>query len=268
MPERPLHPAIRSLPDPRVGRGQATDPRRERARLRVFCLSHAGGGTVPYRRWPLSLPPDVEVCAVCLPGREDRMREAAHLHMDPLVDELMAAMVPWLDRPFALFGHSLGGLVAYELARRLRVKGGAQPTRLVVSACRPPIGPRPGPPLRHLPDDLFIAALNDRYSAIPAMVMDRPELLAIFIPVLRADISVLETYQPSPGPPLDCPITAFGGRSDRTLTVEDLLRWETLTEGGFDHHLLDGDHFYLHGEPGPFLQLLGATLAASTGPLR
>lgn len=251
--------AVQAPPDTTWIRPLAPNPG---ARLRLFCLPFAGGGTIPFRAWPKALPPHVEALAVCPPGREDRLRERPLESLPPLVAGAARAIRPWLDhRPFVLYGHSLGALVSFELARALRDAAGREPALLAVSSRAAPDAPLPTP-LRHLPDDRFVAALRARYDGIPAAVLAEPDLLAIFLPLLRADLAVLETYQYRPAAKLRCPVTVFGGARDPTVTPQALAGWRAHTDGAFRQHTLDGGHFFIQTDAARFLGLLAAELAA------
>jgi medium-chain acyl-[acyl-carrier-protein] hydrolase len=241
---------------------KASQPR-PAARMRLFCFPYAGGGASVFRTWAADLPTDVEVCPVQLPGREDRIREQPFTDASALVQALIPSLRPMLDRPFALFGHSMGALIAYELARQLTRQQMAMPTHLFVSGRRAPTLPEPDESLHALPtDDLFLSALQSRYNNIPAIVLQDAELREIFAPLLRADMTLVERYPIGAATPLPCPIIAFGGISDGRATRADLLAWQGLTQGSFDIHLMPGGHFYLNEDRQPLLARLGNYLAA------
>jgi surfactin synthase thioesterase subunit len=227
------------------------------ARLRLFCLPFAGGGTVQFRRFARSLPKDIQVCPVCLPGREDRRLERPYDRMEPLVAALVLALQPWLDRPYAIYGHSMGGLVAFELARALRAR---PPERIIVSGRGAPQLVQRAPALATLSDEDLVKGLVERYNAVPRAVLAEPELLAIFIPIFRADLAVLENYEHRPGPPLELPLTVVGGRSDFLVSEPELAAWREHTVGPFRQEMVEGDHFFIQNNPGPFLSLLAEEL--------
>ena len=229
------------------------------ARLRLFCLPYAGGGTAQYRPWARLLPPEVEPYALCLPGREERINERPVEHMEPLLTAMAQALQPLLDRPFVLYGHSLGGLLGFELAHTLRRIAGVEPARLIVSGRGAPESP-PAPAIGHLPDAAFVAALNQRYGGIPQAVLNEPELLALFLPVLRGDFRLLEGYSYKARPPLSCPITAVGGAQDSMVTADALHGWRPHTQGALTTHLLEGAHFFIQSHQGRFLEVLSAEL--------
>jgi medium-chain acyl-[acyl-carrier-protein] hydrolase len=215
------------------------------AELRLFCLPYAGSGVAIYRPWLAHLSPRIELCLVNLPGREKRLRESPYTQLGPLIETLAEALHSCLDKPFALFGHSMGALICFELARQLRHRYALQPVHLFVSAHRAPQIPDPNPPLHHLPDGAFLQALQQRYGPLPAILLQDPELMQLFLPILRADLAVIETYLYQEAPPLDCPISAFGGWQDNVATEESLSVWRNQTHSKFNLTMFPGDHFYL-----------------------
>jgi len=233
------------------------------AAQRLFCFPHAGGGATAYRRWLTAFPEDLEVCPVQLPGREQRLREAPFHSMEALLEPLLAGLLPWLDRPFSFFGHSMGAAIAFELAHRLRAAGLPTPQRLLVSGRRAPGRPGHDETTYHLPGPAFLdklAALNGS----PREVLDNAELMALMLPMLRADFQLIETYRATPVRiPLDCPLTAFGGVDDPKASREDLLAWRELSHGPFRLQLFPGGHFYLQQDPAPLLQAVQRELTGS-----
>jgi medium-chain acyl-[acyl-carrier-protein] hydrolase len=180
--------------------------------------------------------------------------------MEGLVDAIHAAIEPQLDRPFAFFGHSMGGKVSFELARRLRREGGPRPAKLFISATRAPRVPDPDPPVGHLPDDEFLAEIQVRYDAIPKDVLENPELLELVLPGLRADFEVMETHVSGEEPPLDVPITCIGGLEDHRVGDAGLAAWAEETAGGFELRMFQGDHFYIQGNEAEFLPYVRSEL--------
>ncbi len=227
---------------------------------RLICLPYAGGGTAIFRDWPAALA-GVVVCPARLPGREARFGEPAVSHIDPLVDALADALAPWTDRPYALFGHSMGAIVAYELARRMRDRGQPAPSHLFAAGRQAPHIPEPEPMCHELPDDELAAELQSRYGATTAF--EHPELVELMLPTLRADCAICETYRHEPAAPLDCPIHAFGGTDDATVSTDDLEAWRTHTAGGFTSTRVDGDHFFIDANPAPVLAAIRTALGAA-----
>jgi surfactin synthase thioesterase subunit len=236
---------------------------RSRARRRLLCVPYAGVGPSAYRRWAESLPADVEVGIVHLPGREGRLREAPFTRIEPLVDAAAPALRPYLDLPFAMFGHSMGALVAFELARRFRDEGAGVPTQLFVSGRRAPQLPPRHAPMTHLPDDQFVGEIRRRYNGIPDEVLRHPDLLALLLPGLRADLSVVETYAHRPGVPLPCPITAFGGLADPEATEAELVGWRQQTAAALSVRMLPGGHFFVQSAHEDLMRILTDELMAS-----
>ena len=214
------------------------------ARLRLFCFPYAGAGALIFRTWSDGLPADVEVRPVQLPGRGTRLMERPFTQLSLLIEALAQALVPFLDKPFAFFGHSLGALVSFELARRIRRQYGLYPVRLFVSAGRAPQIAQRGRPIHTLPEKEFLAELR-QLNGTPSELLDHEELMEIMLPILRADFAVYETYVYSTEPPLKCPISAFGGLQDHSLSNSDLEAWRDQTSGSFSLRMLPGDHFFL-----------------------
>lgn len=221
---------------------------RPAAALRLFCFSYAGGGAAVYRPWALALPPAVDVAAVVLPGREGRLREAQLHNMSDLLAALVPALLPYLDLPFALSGHSMGALVAYELTQELRRRGAPAPRQLLLSGRRAPHLPEPDPPIHHLADDAFVAEIQRRYNGIPPEVLQYRELLDLLLPSLRADMAVIETHRPHERvePPVRFagPVSVFGGLDDPRATRCELEGWQDYTEASLVLRQFPGGHFY------------------------
>ena len=215
------------------------------ARLRLFCFPYAGGGVSIFRAWSDGLPADVEVCPVQLPGRGTRLMEPPFTRLSPLIQALAQALFPLLDKPFAFFGHSLGALVSFELARQLRRQYAVQPVRLFISADRAPQIPNRDPPVHNLPEGEFLLELR-RLNGTPSEVLEDEELRQIMLPLLRADFAVYETYGYSTEPPLNCPISAFGGLQDHRVSRGDLEAWRDQTSVSFSLRMFPGDHFFLN----------------------
>mgnify|MGYP001615144830 CR=1 FL=1 len=216
-----------------------------RAELRLFCFPYAGSGAVVYRTWPNDLPPEVEMCAIQLPGREHRFRETPLRNLDEAVTALAQALQSHWDLPFAFFGHSLGGLIGFELAHYLREQGARVPIQLFISARRAPHLPEPLPPIHALPDAEFLVQLQNRYGGIPQAILQAPDLLNAMLPLLRADFTLFEKYVYRSRSPLVCPITVFGGEHDQIVGREDLAAWQEHTTDAFSLRMLEGDHFFV-----------------------
>ena len=179
--------------------------------------------------------------------------------LSPLVQALAQALVPLLDKPFAFFGHSLGALVAFELARQLRRQSGVQPVRLLVSADRAPQISHRDRPINALPEKEFLDELR-RLNGIPEKVLEETELMQSMLPILRADFAVYETYVYSTELPLSCPISTLGGLQDHRVSRDDLEAWRDQTSGSFSLRMFPGGHFFWNTAQPPLLQMLSQEL--------
>ncbi len=234
------------------------------ARLRLFCFHHAGGGASAFQAWPRYLPDWIEVVSCHLPGHEERLREAPHLHIDQLLDAIVPEMRPLLNQPFAFFGHSLGAVLAFYLTRRLRRNGFSLPRRLIVSGCRPPHLPPWHDPIHHLPQTQFIEELQHLYGPIPDPIVREPELLAMFAAILQADFAVLETVVYHPEPPLDCALSAYAGSEDPEVIRSSLEDWSKYTvTGQVQWALFPGGHLYYRSPPTALFLKLTSDLSAN-----
>jgi surfactin synthase thioesterase subunit len=244
----------------------ALDPWLPRSRapaagFRLLCLPHAGAGASVYNAWRAHLPQErVAVVPLQPPGREMRFREPPFTAVEPLVEELSEALAPWLEPPYALYGHSLGALVAFELARSLRRAGARAPVGLLVSARPAPQLPRLRPAAHLLPDARLVEEL-EALGGIPQEVALDEALLDFLLPLLRADLEVNEDYVYRREPPLDIPITAFAGRADPRVPAGELEPWREQTRAGFRLHVLPGGHFFPFEEPRPMARLIERELA-------
>lgn len=239
--------------------------RKPKARVRLFCFPYAGGGAAIYRTWSKNLPSEIEVCPVQLPGRENRLLEPAFSGMHSLIDALTEALLPYLDMPYALFGHSMGSLISFELARHLRRTGhDLDPVHLFVSGHRAPQIPDLDPPSHHLPEPEFIEELR-RLKGTPEAVLQSGELLRLLIPSLRADFALCETYCYSQEKPLKCPVSAFGGLQDEDVPREVISPWREQTYGAFKLRFCIGGHFFVEKQQTSLLLAITQDLFNSPG---
>ena len=229
------------------------------APARLFCFPYAGGAPHIFRNWSESLPSFVDVCAVQLPGRGNRLREQPYTNLKTLVRDAVAALSPFMDRPFAFFGHSMGALIGFEVARVLRDNRTRQPEILIFSGARAPQVERTDRKTYDLPDAEFIEELR-RLNGTPAEVLEHPELLELVLPLVRTDFAVTETYEYVDGPPLDRPLVLFGGLEDTEVSREGLELWSRQTTGPFKLMMLPGDHFFVHSEQRTMLSMISLEL--------
>jgi medium-chain acyl-[acyl-carrier-protein] hydrolase len=234
------------------------------ATIRLFCFPYAGGDASIFARWSEELPTTVEVCPVQLPGRRNRFAEPPFESMSPLVESLAFALQPWLDKPFALFGHSTGALIAFELARRLRRLDVRQCTHLFVSGCGAPHLPpdRPGR-IHDLPEAEFEEQLR-RFNPDLEAVFAVPELRDLLLPILRADFQLTETYNYVAGALLACPISGFGGSHDPFVRWASLEAWRDQTSARFNLHKFGGAHLFLNTDRKSVLTALAGDLRTAS----
>jgi medium-chain acyl-[acyl-carrier-protein] hydrolase len=198
-----------------------------------------------FHGWARFLPPGIEACSVLLPGRERRIQEAPYCALEPLEDAFLRPMSKLLDLPFAIFGHSMGALLGFQFARRLRRERLPAPFHLIVSGARAPHLPDPKPPIHGLPDEELVAELR-RLQGTPEELLSDDELMLLYLPVLRADFKLCDTYTYLEEQPLESPITAFGGQSDSEVSVPELEAWKEHTRSRFSLRMFPGDHFFVH----------------------
>ncbi len=229
------------------------------AKLRLFCFPYAGAGALIFLPWPEALPDEVEVITAQLPGHWNRLPEPPFARLLPLVESLADAIDPYLDKPFAFFGHSMGAMIGFELARQLRRSGRPLPRHLFVSGRRAPQIRETEPPIYNLPDVELIGELR-KLNGTPAEVLEDRELMALVLPIIRADLSICQTYIYRPEPPLDCPITVFGGVSDEECSETRLSAWAQQTIATYRKEMFPGDHFFLHQSQTALLRSLAYEL--------
>lgn len=223
------------------------------ARVRVFCFPHAGGGAAAFAGWTLG--DGVKVCPVRLPGREARLAEAPFERMAPLIEALGEAFRPYLGGPFVFFGHSMGAVVAFELARWLRRGRLAQPLALLVSGARAPQFRRNHVPPPDPDDETFLVEVR-RLQGIPPEVLETPDLMRVILPALRADAALYRRYIYTEEAPLSMPIRAYGGDADPNIRRDHLEAWAEQTSSSYALRVLEGGHFFLHSSRAGMLEWL------------
>ncbi|MGP3987951.1 thioesterase II family protein [Streptomyces sp. 3N207] len=247
--------------------------------LRLFCFHHAGAGALTFARWRRGFDPGVCVLPVRLPGRETRLREPRITDGVRLLDELDAQLGPLLEEPYALYGHSLGALVAYRFAQRVRRAGRPAPVLVGLGACPPPHLPTPLTEQRELPDAALLAAL-DRYGTLPSYLFERPRWLRTLLSTMRDDLRLAASLRAVGGraargaagggavdggwdEPLDCPVHAFAGTGDEAAPAAAVAEWRRWVSGPFALHTVPGGHFFVRDTALP--ELLAAQLRLRTG---
>ncbi|MFG2713669.1 thioesterase II family protein [Streptomyces goshikiensis] len=216
------------------------------AAQRLVCFPHAGGSSYFFREWRKGLP-EFEVHAVCYPGRTDRFGEPSATDLVAMAGEIAEAVRPLMDRPTALFGHSMGAVVAYETARILEAGGGA-PAHLFVSGARPAHLGRREAQAAALDDESVIATLME-LGGTDTELLDNPMFRELVLPYVKDDFRLLGAYRHRAGPRLHCPVTAVLGDVDGRVTPDQAALWADDTDGGFRQHVVPGDHFYLAASP-------------------
>ena len=214
-------------------------------RLNLFFFPHAGGGASAFYQWSRVLPTEITSYAIQLPGRETRLREPLHREVPSVVDSLARVLQPYLHIPFVFWGHSMGALLGFEVARYLQRQGLNPPQRLLVSGYNAPHIPYADPHIHHLPEADFIAAL-EKLNGTPEAVLKNAELRDLVLPVVRADFQLVETYAYQEAAPLDCPITVLDGVADHKTNKPDLQEWQGQSTHPLEMFTLPGDHFFLY----------------------
>ena len=229
-----------------------------RASVRLFCFPYAGGGDSIFHSWQRLLSDTIEVCPVQLPGRGSRITEPPCTEINKLISLVGQALAPYLDRPFALFGHSMGALISFELARYARRKYSAQPIHLFASG-------HSSPQTRYdlIDPKLFDSILPEmllHHNGTPREALEDPEFVELVLPILHADLTLCRSYIYSPEPPFSFPITAFGGLDDHGVPRHSIEGWREHTTGPFALRMLPGDHFFLNASRLPLLEAISKEL--------
>lgn len=234
------------------------------ASLRLLCLPYAGGRAGGFLGLAAELPAGVELGAVELPGHGGRLREVPFTRLRPLIEHVTDRLAERIDKPYVLFGYSMGALLAYEIAHELARRRWAGPRALIVAASEAPHAPPSRSPVHDLPRAVLLDRL-DRFEGANTAMLRNEELGEVMLPRLRADMAVCETYAHQARPPLDCPLAAFGGESDTNVPRASLEAWAELTSGDFSVTYIPGGHFFLDSSRAVFAERLSAELARFTG---
>lgn len=236
--------------------------RSARPRSRLICFAHAGGNAAVFRTWRNRLGDDIEVWSVQLPGRTGRFGERPFVRVGPLVEALLPQIEPLMDLPCTFFGHSMGALVAFEVARALDRVGQTGPRRVIASGFQAPHLDTRQPLPHDLPEPEFLDRLR-LLKGTPPGVFEDPELRALVLPTLRADLELVFTYQAPMPEPLRCGFSAFAGDKDEDAPAELMREWERFSRpGGFRMRVFEGDHFYLFAHEAEVVAAVRAEIEA------
>jgi surfactin synthase thioesterase subunit len=233
--------------------------RRPGAQHRLFCLPHPGAGAGEYATWAPLLPPEIEIVAIQLPGREDRINEPAFTEATQLIPQVVQVLRPYIQLSFSFFGHSGSALLAFELTRALRVNLHREPEHLFVSGQAAPHLTDQLPVLHTLTDTQFIEAVYG-IGGMSQTVLEDPQLKNLVLPALRADFTMWERHRPNSDSPLAVPITAFAGDCDKRAPADTLQAWRHHTTGPFKLLVLEGDHFFVRDRRTQITSTIGAAL--------
>ena len=228
---------------------------------RLFCFPYGGGNAATYHNWSQYLPTNVELCAIQLPGRSNRLHEQPYIALPELITTLAHVIEPLLDMPYTLFGHSLGALLAFELTRELRRRNQRAPEHLFISARLAP--QLPLPPTQHLAtlsDHDFVTTLKSQWGGIPTEMSENSTLMQLMLPTVRADFELFQSYRYTDELPLNTPITVFGGLHDQNVSKNELLCWQAQTTQAFAITCFEGGHFYLHDNEAALVEQVTAVL--------
>jgi surfactin synthase thioesterase subunit len=224
------------------------------ASTRLVCLPHAGGSASFYLPVARALSPGIDVIAAQYPGRQDRRSEPCLPSVADLADALVDALIPWCDRPVALFGHSLGAIVGFEVARRLESHEDVELLRLFASGRRAPLTVRDE--LVHQRDDDGVLAELKALNGTDASVLGDEEIMRMALPAIRSDYRAAELYRHDGGAPVRCPITVLVGDDDPRTSLEEARCWGRVTAAGIDQHVFTGGHFYLIDHAAEVLEII------------
>ncbi len=223
--------------------------------VRLFCFHFAGGSALSFKSWPQYLPKNIELIAIQLPARDGRYTETALTDTRKIVDALSQEIAPYLDMPYIIFGHSLGALISYELLQALNKPNVRPPHLFIPSAYRAPHLPARAKPAYTLPDKDFIIRLEE-FEGTSKTVLDNEELMAAFLPRIRADFQVLETYQYQQRTRLNTRILAVMGKDDSHVKDTELMEWEGHTQKSFACRFFEGGHFFIQTAEKELIQMI------------
>ncbi len=224
-------------------------------KLKLLCLPFAGGSSVAYREWGRMLPDSVEVLALEIPGRGQRLMEPLVTHLPDLVRQIAENIQDELDRPYAFFGHSMGAMLAWELSHHLAARYNSEPSFLFLSGRGAPHLNDREEPIHQLSDELFREKIRS-FEGTPPEILQHKELMELLLPIIRADFKMVETYEHKNRPPLNIPITILGGLEDESTPREHLDAWQGYTTASFSVRMFPGGHFFLQKQTARILELI------------
>lgn len=230
------------------------------AKSRLFCLPFAGGGALEYRQWGNRFAQHIEVCPIQLPGRENRYGEPNDADIRSLACQLKTVLDPFCDKPYAIYGHSMGALIAYELVREIEQSGLPTPRTLIAAAHRAPHLPPRRPPIYHLPDPQFIAKLKE-YGGFSDAILESAEMMDFLLPVLRGDFKRCDQYQLPQPSKIKTSLQIMAGSHDPHVLVSDAQAWSELTTGQCAFNLYEGGHFFLRDQAANVIQAIERSMA-------
>ncbi|WP_052692082.1 thioesterase II family protein [Teredinibacter purpureus] len=234
------------------------------AKVRLYCFSHAGGGASVYYPWNSYFSDAVEVCPVQLPGREERLGEPLIDDFENLIGSLLPIIASSIDRPYAIYGHSLGACIGYEIAKRLYTEYALSPLCYFGGAHRSPCKPYYYPSVRGLPN-AELTKMVTRFNGLPQAFLDSQEMMDLMLPVLRSDLFLCESYRYVPSLPLPSDIIVFSGQFDRNVTADKLSSWKNHSTKEVTFISLDGDHFFLKTHKNNVLEVVQSTCESLLG---
>lgn len=223
--------------------------------IRLFCFHHSGGGASAYYPWVEHLSPKIEMIGIQLPGRENRFIEPLNCDLKDIVAKLSDGFSLYKDKPFFVFGHSLGALISFEFIKSIRQLYALSPLHIIISAAKAPHLPFRMKPLSQLDDKALKEELRV-YDGIDGRILSNDEILDIFFPIIRSDFSISEQYKSFQSKPIPCDILALSGNQDQTVTPEEILAWSRYTIGNFEHLSFDGGHFFIKDHKKKILEII------------
>lgn len=225
------------------------------AAIRLFCFHHSGGGASAFYPWVEHLSSNIEMIAIQLPGRENRFTEPMNNNLSDIVAKLTEGFRIYKDKPFFVFGHSLGALISFEFTKSIHQLYSLYPRHMVISATKAPHLPFRMKYLSHLGDKALKEELKI-YNGIDERILSNDELLDLFLPIIKSDFSIYESYNFLESKPIPCDILALSGAQDQTVTQEEILGWSTYTAGKFEHLFFPGKHFFIKDNQKEILEII------------